>query len=232
MALAAVEVLYEDNHLIGVFKPAGLLTQGDETGEASMLDLVREDLRRRHGKTGHVFLGLLHRLDRPVAGVLLLARTSKGASRLSEQIRNRSVRKTYWALTGKAPRPGPSGALEHFIRKAPGRSQRVSTAPHPEGKEARLRYQVLRRFPGLFLLEVDLETGRKHQIRAQLAHEGCPILGDFRYGASTPFQEGSLALVARRLQFAQPVSGEPIEIQLPDRLCPITGWLRRRGHAL
>jgi 23S rRNA pseudouridine1911/1915/1917 synthase len=226
-----LEVLYEDNHLIAVYKPAGLRTQPDDSHEPSMLELVREHLRGRDEKPGRVFLGLLHRLDRPVAGVLLLAKTSKGASRVSAQIRSRSMVKTYAALTEGVPRAGGSGNLRHFLGPEPGRSKRVSPTSQPETKEAELTYRVLRRFGGLALVEVDLKTGRKHQIRAQLAHEGSPILGDFRYGATQPFRSGGVALVGRRIRILQPVTGEPIEIALPDRLCPISAWLRSRGYS-
>lgn len=222
------EILYEDNHLIAVFKPAGTLTQGDATGDPSMMDEVREHIRRRDRKPGNVFLGLVHRLDRPVSGVLLLAKTSKGASRIAAQIRNREVTKTYRALTQGQPPPGPGSTLRHLLLAAPGGSSRVVDAPEKDAKVAVLEYRVLQRLPGMALLEIDLHTGRKHQIRAQLAHIGCPILGDLRYGATAPFHPGTIALVARRLEVRQPVSSDPITIEVPDPLCPLTTWLRTR----
>ena len=205
------EILYEDNHLIAVFKPAGTLTQGDATGDPSMMDEVREHIRLRDRKPGNVFLGLVHRLDRPVSGVLLLAKTSKGASRIAAQIRNREVTKTYRALTQGQPPPGPGATLRHLLlAAAPGGSSRVVDAPEKDAKVAALEYRVLQRLPGMALLEIDLHTGRKHQIRAQLAHIGCPILGDVRYGATAPFHPGTIALVARRLR------GPPASFQRPD----------------
>jgi 23S rRNA pseudouridine1911/1915/1917 synthase len=222
-----LEVLYEDNHLIAVFKPAGVLTQGDSSGAPSMLDGVREYIRRRDGKPGNVFLGLVHRLDRPVAGVLLLAKTSKGASRIAGQIRERQVTKTYWALTQGAPRPDRS-TLSHFLRSSSGRSARVFELAEQRSKPAVLDYRIVHRAGEIALLEIDLVTGRKHQIRAQLAHIGYPILGDVRYGANVPFVPGCIALVARRLVVSQPISGEPLSIEVPDRLCAITAWLRQK----
>jgi 23S rRNA pseudouridine1911/1915/1917 synthase len=212
-------VLYEDNHLIAVFKPAGLLVQGDASGRPTLMDQVKDWLVRTYDKPGAAFLGLLHRLDRPVAGVILFAKTSKGASRLSRQIRERTVEKTYRALVEGELR-AEAGELRHWLgEEAP---IAVADAPAPGLKEARLRYRVVERRAGRTLVEIDLETGRKHQIRAQLAHGGHPIVGDRVYGARTPFGPDAIALVATRLRFraATPPDRE-ITVELPAALDPL-----------
>jgi 23S rRNA pseudouridine1911/1915/1917 synthase len=213
-------VLYEDNHLIAVFKPANLLTQGDRTGDASLLDLTRDWLKTRYKKPGRVFLGLLHRLDRPVAGVVLFAKTSKGASRLSEQLRRRAVVKTYLALVEGVPRAAEATLEHYFAGDAAAGDLVLHDSPGAGRKPARLHYRLVRALPPRALVEVTLETGRKHQIRAQLAHAGHPIVGDRRHGATTSFADG-IALVAKRLQFRHPITGAPVTVELPDALDPI-----------
>jgi 23S rRNA pseudouridine1911/1915/1917 synthase len=199
-----LHVLYEDNHLIAVVKPAGVLTQGDVTGEPSLMDHVKDWLRAKYQKPGNVFLGLLHRLDREVAGVILFAKTSKGASRLSAQIRERRMEKIYGALV--EGQPPDQGELRGTV----------------DGKEARLSYRVIARRPPGAILEVNLETGRKHQIRIQLSEAGFPIAGDARYGAKTAFEAGGIALVARRLRFAHATDpGREVVVELPAGLDPL-----------
>jgi 23S rRNA pseudouridine1911/1915/1917 synthase len=210
-------VLYEDNHLVAVFKPAGALVQGDASGAPTLMDAVKAWLARKYGKPGNVFLGLLHRLDRPVAGVILFAKTSKGASRLSQQIRDRAVEKTYHALV--EGRLEGEGALVHWLAEDDGYVT-VHDAPGPGRKEARLRWRALGHRDGRTLVEVDLETGRKHQIRAQLAHAGHPILGDRRYGARGDFP-GGIALVAVRLRFAPATGGGEVTVEVPPDLDPL-----------
>jgi len=171
-----LQILYEDNHLVAVYKPGGILVQGDISHEISLLDMVKDYIKKEHHKPGEVFLGLVHRLDRPVSGVVLFARTSKSASRLSLQWRQRSIIKIYWALVhGKMPRP--SSSLISYLKK---RRQKVSLTDqtHKRAQEAVLSYRTLLERGKTSLLEVTLHTGRKHQIRAQLAAEGCPIVGD------------------------------------------------------
>jgi 23S rRNA pseudouridine1911/1915/1917 synthase len=195
------EVLYEDNHLLVLRKPAGMLVQGDETGDTSLLDVGRAWVKKRYGKPGDVFLGLVHRLDRPVSGVVTFARTSKAASRLAAQFRNRQVTKVYWALVqGEAPQ---SGVLANQLVRRQTRSRVVTSG----GDEARLRFSRLGYAGGVSWLEIHLETGRHHQIRVQLAHVGFPIVGDLKYGASLPYDPRAIALHARTLSLAHPVGG-------------------------
>jgi len=196
-------VFYSDNHLFAVYKPAGLLVQGDETGDVSLLDLAKRWVKQRYQKPGNVFLGLVHRLDRPVAGVMLFARTSKAGARLSEQFRVGSVRKVYLAVV-EGERPPPAARLTHHIERQ-GRHNRVVPRPTPKSREARLSYRTLDSAGGRSLLEIELETGRKHQIRVQLAAIGCPIVGDCRYGAVKALSARQIALFAHRLTIVHPI---------------------------
>ena len=208
-----LRVLYEDNHLIAVHKPAGLLVQGDISHEISLLDMVKDYIKKQYNKPGDVFLGLVHRLDRPVAGVVVFARTSKSASRLSIQWRQRSITKIYWALVhGKMPRP--SGRLTSFLKK---RRQKVTVTErtHRRAQEAALTYRTLFVKGEISLLEINLHTGRKHQIRAQLAAEGCPIVGDLKYGARQRREDGTICLLAKSLTFMHPTRPETIYIEAP-----------------
>jgi 23S rRNA pseudouridine1911/1915/1917 synthase len=208
-----IQILYEDNHLIAVHKPAGLLVQGDFSHEISLLDMVKDYIKKHYNKPGEVFLGLVHRLDRPVAGVVVFARTSKSASRLSVQWRQRSITKIYWALVqGKMPRP--SGSLTSYLKK---RRQKVTLTEetHKRAQEATLTYRTLFVREGISLLEINLHTGRKHQIRAQLAAEGCPIVGDLKYGARQRREDGAICLLAKSLTFMHPTRPETIHIEAP-----------------
>lgn len=211
-----LDVLYEDNHLIAVWKPAGMLTQGDVTNDPNLMDEVKAYLKKTYHKPGNVFLGLLHRLDRPVQGVVLFAKTSKGASRLSAQIRNRSIKKIYRALVEGTP-PQPSGTLVHYLAH----DERTNTAriydtSHANTQRAELSYKVLNTHLGTgypsTLLEIELGTGRHHQIRAQLAHVGCPIVGDVKYGASRPLPDRSIALAAVSLTFTTTTTGKTVTV--------------------
>jgi 23S rRNA pseudouridine1911/1915/1917 synthase len=206
-------VFFEDNHLLVVFKPAGLLSQGGATAEANLLDLSKAWIKARYGKPGRVFLGLVHRLDRPVAGVMLFARTSKSAARLSEQIRNRSLRKVYLAVV-EGRMPSEAGEMVHHLERRTD-AVRIVSAPCPGSREARLAFRVEAVSGGRSLVEIDLKTGRKHQIRVQLAHAGCPILGDVRYGASAPLPAGRIALLARQITFVHPTRQEPLSFTSP-----------------
>jgi 23S rRNA pseudouridine1911/1915/1917 synthase len=221
-------VLYEDNHLIAVHKPAGMPSQSDTSGDAPITDWIAAYLREKYAKPGNVYVGLLHRLDRPVGGVLLCAKTSKAAARLSEAFQTRSVRKLYHAITLQAP-PASAGTLQHFIGPVLGTDkliQRAYPQAGAERKAARLHYRVLAHAEGLHLLEIELETGRKHQIRAQLAAIGCTIVGDVKYGRTEFLPDKSIALLSYRLELTHPVTKEPLRIlaaypaQWPWRLFP------------
>ena len=210
-----LKILYEDNHCLAVFKPARMLTAGDQTGDFSLLELAREYLRVKYQKPGNVFVGLVHRLDRPVSGVLLFARTSKGAARLSEQFRERTIIKTYRTLVeGKPPRP--SGTFEDWLVKDEATNTTSRAAPHSAGaKLSRLSYRLLQTVRGVSKLEISLETGRSHQIRVQLATRNMPICGDRKYGSQRPLG-GAIALHAASLTFDHPTRHEPITVTAPD----------------
>lgn len=208
--------LYEDNHVLVVHKPAGMLSQGDLSGDLDVLTAAKQILKDRDNKPGNVFLGLVHRLDRPVGGVMVTAKTSKGAARLSLQFRERSTTKIYWAVVQGAP-IRPEAELCHRLEKdAATRITKVVTGNR--GKEARLRYRVLQSVKDRSLLEVQLITGLSHQIRAQLSAEGHPIAGDKKYGASLPYAPGVIALHAKSICFMHPVTKESVTVEaaLPD----------------
>ena len=202
-----LRVLYEDNHIIAVYKPAGILVQEDKTGDPPLLDQVKYYLKHRHHKPGKVFLGLVHRLDRPVAGVIVFGKTSKGAARLSEQFRNHSVRKIYHALvTGKPPKD--HDVLVHHLRKDPDTNKvSVHDEQKPDTSHAELEYSVVKTNGTYSIVQVELKTGRGHQIRAQLAHIGCPIVGDGKYGSKNIFDDKHIELIATSLTF-KPATGE------------------------
>jgi 23S rRNA pseudouridine1911/1915/1917 synthase len=208
-----LRVLYEDNHLIAVHKPAGVLVQGDRSGDPTLMDTTKEYIRRKYGKPGKVFLGLVHRLDRPVSGVVLFARTSKAAARLSAQWRSRSVKKLYWALVHGVMEP-KAGTLSSYLLRGP-KGTVLTAGEHPGAREALLGYRTQHVAGGLSLVEVALHTGRKHQIRAQLASKGCPIVGDARYGSPPVPGEREIRLFARSLTFIHPTLGEPITLEAP-----------------
>jgi 23S rRNA pseudouridine1911/1915/1917 synthase len=211
--------LYLDNHLIAVNKPAGMLTQADASGEVSLMDQVKDWIKSEFKKPGKVFLGLVHRLDRPVSGVVVFARTSKGASRLSEQFRNKTTQKTYRAQVEGTPQP-LQASLTHYLRKEKSLKATVFPRPTPDAKEARLDYEVIEVLNNTSLLDIHLHTGRFHQIRAQLAFIGHPIVGDKKYGAHSILPERRIALHALRLIFKHPTSKEDIVIECP----PPQGW--------
>lgn len=211
---ASWPVLYEDNHLLVLYKPAGLLVQGDQTGDLSLLDLGKAWLKARYGKPGQVFLALVHRLDRPVAGVLLFCRTSKAAARLSEQFRSGQVRKHYLAIVEGEVKE-PSNRLINHLERRDDRSSRIVSSPTPLSQEARLSYRLIETRHSRSLLEIHLETGRHHQIRLQLSHIGYPIVGDLRYGASAPLPQKQIALLARELLIDHPTHKERMTFQSP-----------------
>jgi 23S rRNA pseudouridine1911/1915/1917 synthase len=216
MADARLEILYADNHLLAVNKPAGVPCQADASGDATLVDAVQAYLKEKYRKPGNVFVGLVHRLDRPVAGVVVLARTSKAAARLSAAFREGRIRKTYRAVvSGRFDTD--AGRLEHWLRKVSRRRRSEVTGPNdPGARQALLDYRVLATEGGASLLEVALHTGRSHQIRVQMAAVGHPILGDLKYGAGAPLPGGAIALYARCLRFDHPTRDQAVEIVAPD----------------
>ena len=210
-----MDVIYEDNHIIIVSKRAGDIVQGDKTGDTPLSETVKLYIKDTCHKPGDVFLGVVHRLDRPVSGLVVFARTSKALSRLSEMFRTRSVRKTYWAIVGNQP-PQSEGTLTQWLTRNPkNNTARAYEREVPGSKQAVLDYRVIARSDRYWLLEVDLHTGRHHQIRCQLAKIGCPIRGDLKYGAPRSLPDGGISLHARRVSFEHPVSHLPIDVTAP-----------------
>lgn len=207
--------LYEDNHVIIVYKESGEIVQGDKTGDTPLSDIVKAYLKEKYQKPGNVFLGVVHRLDRPVSGLVIFARTSKALSRLNEMFRVGDVHKTYWAITQSAPSEN-EGELEHWlVRNERQNKSYAYTREVPGSKRAVLRYRQLAQGEHYSLLEVTLLTGRHHQIRCQLAAMGCPIKGDLKYGAHRSNPDGSISLMSRRVEFLHPVSKQPISVEAP-----------------
>jgi len=207
--------LYEDNHVIIVSKSAGEIVQGDKTGDTPLSETVKLYIKETYAKPGAVFLGVVHRLDRPVSGVVVFARTSKALTRLNEMFRVGTVQKTYWALVQNEPRE-PEGTLTHWLLR--NEKQNKSYAydhERPNAKQAILDYKVIGHTDRFTLLEVHLHTGRHHQIRCQLAAMGCPIRGDLKYGAPRSNPDGSISLHARSIRFEHPVSHEEIVVEAP-----------------
>ena len=209
------DILYEDNHLLVVDKHCGDLVQPDPSGESALEDRIKAFVKARDGKPGEVFLGVVHRIDRPVSGAVLFAKTSKALVRLNEMIREGRIRKVYWALTENRPE-AEEGELRHYILRD-GRTNRSKAfdTPRPEAKEARLRYRIVGAGTHYTLLEVELLTGRHHQIRVQLAKIGCPIRGDLKYGAKRSLPGGGISLHSRRMEFEHPVRREPVAVTAP-----------------
>jgi 23S rRNA pseudouridine1911/1915/1917 synthase len=207
-------VLYEDNHLLAVVKPPGLATMGAAAGNDSLVELARRYLKQKYAKPGNAYVGVVSRLDAVASGVLVLARTSKAAKRLAEQFRRRSVEKTYWAIVAGCVRPA-QGSCDDWVRKDERRHRMSIVRSTAQGaRQAILTFRRLEQLPAGSLLEIDLQTGRKHQIRVQLAHRGHPVLGDRKYGSATPFAAG-IALLARRLKLVHPVRREALELIAP-----------------
>ena len=214
-----MEVVYEDNHIIVVNKQSGEIVQGDKTGDTPLSELVKHYIKEKYQKPGAVFLGVTHRLDRPVGGLVVFARTSKALARLNKMFANGEVHKTYWAIVNRPPTPLADGEAVHWLTR--NEQQNKSYAHDHEvagSKKAVLRYQVIGEGERYALLEVQLLTGRHHQIRCQLSALGHPIKGDLKYGARRSNPDGSISLLARRIEFIHPVSQQPvcIEAPLPD----------------
>lgn len=210
-----MKVLYEDNHVIIVSKSVGEIVQGDKTGDEPLSETVKAYIKQKYQKPGNVFLGVVHRLDRPVSGLVLFARTSKALSRLSEMFRTRDVHKTYWAIVTAPPRE-KEGTLTHWLtRDEKTNKARAYDREVPNSKKAVLDYRLIASSERYWLLEVDLHTGRHHQIRCQLSKMGCPIKGDLKYGAARSNPDSGICLHARRLQFEHPVSKLDINLVAP-----------------
>jgi len=212
-----IPILYEDNHIIAVNKPAGVLVQSDRTGDKPLIDIIKDYIKVRDNKPGGVYLGCVHRLDRPVSGAILFAKTSKALDRLNKLFKQREVRKTYWAIVRNQPSQ-PEGHLTHWLIKDP-ETNTVTAHPTelPGGLYSELDYRLISAGKNWFLVEVYPLTGRPHQIRVQLASMNCPIRGDKKYGAPKGNSDGSINLHARKIAFIHPVRREPLEIeaQLP-----------------
>lgn len=210
-----LQILHQDNHIIVVNKRVGDIVQGDKTGDKPLSDVVKEYLKDKYQKPGEVFLGVVHRLDRPTTGIVVFARTSKALSRLNELFKNRQTQKTYWAVVKNKP-PQPAGNLTHYLkRNEKNNTSKAYEKEVPDSKLASLDYKTIAALQNYTALEIDLHTGRHHQIRAQLSAIGCAIKGDLKYGADRSNPDGGIHLHARRLTFVHPVSKEELTITAP-----------------
>ncbi|GHT79392.1 RNA pseudouridine synthase [Bacteroidia bacterium] len=210
-----MNIIYEDNHLIAVNKTVSEIVQGDKTGDTPLSETLKQWLKEKYAKPGNVFVGVAHRLDRPVSGLVLFAKTSKALSRLNEMFRDGEVKKTYWAIVKNRP-PQPEGELTHYlVRNEKQNKSYASDTEKPNSKKAVLSYKLIAQSDRYFLLEVDLKTGRHHQIRCQLAKIGCPIKGDLKYDFDRSNPDGGISLHARKAVFTHPVSQKEIEIIAP-----------------
>jgi Pseudouridylate synthases, 23S RNA-specific len=210
-----MKVVYEDNHIIIVYKESGEIVQGDKTGDTPLSEMVKAYIKEKYAKPGLVFLGVVHRLDRPVSGLVMFARTSKALGRLNNMFRNGEIHKTYWAVVQDKPEE-EEGTLEHWLVRNEEKNKSFAYYHEvPRSKKAILKYRLIGHSERYYLLEVNLLTGRHHQIRCQLAAMDCPIKGDLKYGAKRSNPDGSISLLARRLDFIHPVSKEHIVVESP-----------------
>ena len=210
-----MRVIYEDNHIIIVSKDSGEIVQGDKTGDTPLSDIVKEYIKTKYAKPGNVYLGVAHRLDRPVWGLVIFAKTSKALPRLNDLLRNGDVRKTYWAITKNCPDKAEGTLTDWLVRNEKQNKSYAYDHEVARSKKAVLKYRVIGRSDNYFLLEINLMTGRHHQIRCQLANIGCPIKGDLKYGAKRSNPDGSISLLAQRVEFTHPVSGINIDVKAP-----------------
>ena len=208
-----MQVLYEDNHIIIVYKQSGEIVQGDKTGDKPLSDTIKEWIKQKYAKPGNVFLGVVHRLDRPVSGIVVFAKTSKALSRLNNMFRNGEVRKTYWAMVQTAPNM-PEATLTNWLVRNEKQNKSYNNEM-PNAKQAILKYKTIGQTEHYTLLEVNLLTGRHHQIRCQLAAMGCPIKGDLKYGARRSNPDGSISLLSHKVEFIHPVSKQKIVVVSP-----------------
>ncbi|MBE7692863.1 RluA family pseudouridine synthase [Tenacibaculum finnmarkense] len=218
-----LQVLHEDNHLVIVNKRAGDIVQGDKTGDKPLSDVVKEYIKEKYDKPGAVYLGTVHRLDRPTSGVVIYARTSKALERLNKMLREKTIKKTYWAVVKEQPEK-TADTLISFLKKNPKNNKSTAYKKEVDGsKKAILHYKTLKNLDNYSLLEIDLETGRHHQIRVQLSNIGCIIKGDLKYGAKRSNKDGGIHLHARKIEFIHPVSKELIKVTAPTPKDPIWG---------
>jgi 23S rRNA pseudouridine1911/1915/1917 synthase len=215
MVMKMPDILYEDNHIIAVNKRSSELAQGDKTGDEALDEQVKKYIAKKYNKPGDVFLGVVHRLDRPVSGVLLYARTTKALQRLNEMFKSRQVKKTYWAIVKERP-PEDEATIIHFLKKNETQNKSYVYDKEVKGsKQASLTYKVIGRSERYYMLEIELHTGRHHQIRAQLASIGCPIKGDMKYGFPRSNDDGGISLISKKIMFTHPVKKEEIIIEAP-----------------
>ncbi|MBR6286443.1 MAG: RNA pseudouridine synthase [Bacteroidaceae bacterium] len=215
-------VVYEDNHIIIVNKSSSEIVQGDKTGDTPLSETVKEYIKVKYHKPGNVFLGVVHRLDRPVSGLVIFARTSKALPRLNEMFKNNDVHKTYWALVKDRPKKDEGELVHWLVRNERQNKSYAYDREVPNSKKAILSYRLIGRSDNYYLLEVNLKTGRHHQIRCQLAAMGCPIKGDLKYGSKRSNPDGSICLHSRHVNFIHPVSKEVIDVTAP--LPPTGAW--------
>lgn len=210
-----LQVIYEDNHVIVVNKRAGDIVQGDKTGDKPLSDVVKSYLKDKYNKPGNVYLGTVHRLDRPTSGLVIFSKTSKALPRLNKMFATKDITKTYWALVKNKPKKD-SDRLVHWLKKNPKNNKSYAHSTEvKDSKKAILSYQIIKKLDNFYLLEVTLETGRHHQIRTQLANIGCPIKGDLKYGYDRSNKDASISLHARNIKFIHPVSKEELDITAP-----------------
>ena len=208
-------VVYEDNHIIVVNKTSSEIVQGDKTGDTPLSEMVKQYLKEKYNKPGNVFIGVTHRLDRPVSGLVVFAKTSKALPRLYEMFRNGEVKKTYWAIVKECPKETEGELVHYLVRNEKQNKSYAYDKEVKNSKKAVLHYKLIGHSQNYYLLEVDLKTGRHHQIRCQLAKMGCPIKGDLKYGFPRSNPDGSICLHARTVQFVHPVSKEMIQLTAP-----------------
>ncbi|UYW02357.1 RluA family pseudouridine synthase [Flavobacterium agricola] len=216
-----LQVLYEDNHIIVVNKRVGDIVQGDQTGDKPLSEVVKEYLKEKYNKPGEVFIGVVHRLDRPTTGLVVFAKTSKALSRLNESFKNRETQKTYWAAVKSTPEPKQATLTHYLVRNPKNNQSKAHDKEVKESKKASLTYNFLKKLDRFTILEIDLHTGRHHQIRAQLSKIGHPIKGDLKYGYDRSNPDGGIHLHARKLTFIHPVKKETITIVAPTPTDPI-----------
>lgn len=222
-----LQVLYEDNHIIAVNKRAGDIVQGDKTGDKPLSDVVKEYIKKKYEKPGEVYLGVVHRLDRPTSGIVIFARTSKALTRLNEKFKNRETRKTYWAVVKNKPSENAATLVHYMTRNEKSNLSKAHVKEVPNSKVASLEYAIIAELNNYFALEVELHTGRHHQIRAQLSAIGSPIKGDLKYGFDRSNPDGSIHLHARKLQLSHPVTKQELVIEADPPNDPVWNAVKK-----